>query len=345
MVFTVALLSFFKEPAGTTAGVAAARTVQRESAHCQGRQRGPTLPSMPPRRARTHRPAGDLFELPEPLASNLEGFAAAFSSWFLFTPARALLDAGEGIASRLGNRVYLPEVVFLTHAHYDHLAGLTGFLLSRTAARGDAEKPVTVYYPKIAERRFGALREHVDAVLRHKTFPLTWHAVEIGERVKIRNWEVEAFPTKHSVPSVGYRFLEGRRRLKAHLRGKPQAEIVALKGKLGDGLYEPYEAIVLAITGDTGPGLEPSLLEHAEVLLHEATFLDPKDREGLDHATAEEALTLARDAHVEQLVLYHISQRYFFRDIRRVIPTLQRATGYTGRVTVVAGYTHPGGFY
>ena len=80
---------------------------------------------------------GNLFTLPDALADNLEGFAAAFSSWFLYTPARALLDAGEGIASRLGNRVYLPEVVFLTHAHYDHIAGLTGFLLARTAARGE----------------------------------------------------------------------------------------------------------------------------------------------------------------------------------------------------------------
>lgn len=296
------------------------------------------------RRAEPHRRAGDLFQLPEPLASNLEGFAAAFSSWFLYTPARVLLDAGEGIASRLGNRIYLPEVVFLTHAHYDHVAGLTGFLLARTAARGDAEKPVTIYYPQAAERGFRTLREHVETVVRQRAFPLEWVGLGLGERVPIRHWEVEAFPTKHSVPSAGYRFLEQRRRLKAAHRGKTPAEIIALKER-GEDPHETFEHVLLAITGDTGPGLDPPLCTDADVLIHEATFLDPKDREGTDHATAEEAFVLARDANVKHLVLYHISQRYFFRDIRKVVPALQQKTGYSGGLTVVAGFTHPGGFY
>lgn len=288
--------------------------------------------------------SGDLFRFPEPLASNLEGFAAAFSTWFLFRPARALLDAGEGISSRLGNRVYLPEVVFLTHAHYDHIAGLTGFLLSRTAARGDAEKPVTIYYPKIAERGFRTLREHVDTVVRHKTFPLTWRALDMNERVAVRNWYVEPFATRHTVPSAGYRFLEVRERLKAEHRGKPAAEIIRLKEQK-TAMTEQYEHVVLAITGDTGPGLDPALYRHADILLHEATFLKPEDREGTDHASAEEALVCARDADVKHLVLYHISQRYFFRDIKRLIPELQKKTGYAGRLSVVAGYTDAGGFY
>jgi ribonuclease Z len=285
-----------------------------------------------------------LFTLQAPLASNLEGFAAAFSSWFLYTPARALLDAGEGIASRLGNRVYVPEVVFLTHAHYDHISGLTGFLLSRTAARGDAEKPVTIYYPNIAERGFRTIREHVDTVVRHKTFPLIWQALDAGQRVRVRNWQAEPFRTKHSVPSMGYRFLETRRRLKAEHRGKTPAEIIKLK-QSGQDLQEEYEHVILAVTGDAGPGLDPALFAEADVLLHEATFLKPEDREGMDHATAEEALVIARTANVKTLVLYHISQRYWRRDITRTIPELQKKTGYSGRLTVVAGFTHPGGFY
>lgn len=296
-----------------------------------------------PQRPRMQDTAG-LFALPEPLFSTLEGFAAPFSSWFLFTPARALLDAGEGVASRLGNRVYVPEIVFLTHAHYDHIAGLTGFLLSRTSARGDAEKPVTIYYPKSGERGFRSLRDHVDTVVRRKTFPLAWNAVEVGQRITVRHWAVEPFATIHSIPSVGYRFIETRRRLKSEHQGKAPAEIMALK-QAGIALQEEYEHVILAMTGDTGPGLPPNLFANADVLLHEATFLKPEDREGKDHATAEDAFRLARAANVKTLVLYHISQRYWRRDIVRTIPTLQRATGYTGRVVVVAGYTHPGGFY
>lgn len=297
-----------------------------------------------PSRAASPASAGDLFTLPEPLASNLEGFAAAFSSWFLYTPARALLDAGEGIASRLGNRVFLPEVVFLTHAHYDHIAGLTGFLLSRTSARGDAEKPVTVYYPKIAERGFTRLREYVDSVIRNRAYPLAWHALDVGERVGVRTWTVEPFATKHSVPSAGYRFLETRRRLQRAHQGKSPQEIIALKKKSPD-IHETYEHCVLAFTGDTGPGLDPKLFHGADVLIHEATFLKPEDREGNDHATAADAFALARDAKVKHLVLYHVSQRYWRRDIVRVIPALQTTTGFTGRLTAVAGFTHGSHFY
>lgn len=290
------------------------------------------------------RTVSDLFTLPDPLAKNLEGFAAAFSSWFLYRPARALLDAGEGIASRLGNRVYVPNVVFLTHAHFDHISGLTGFLLARTAARGDAEKPVTIYYPKAAERGFRTLQEYVNAVVRRQTYPLTWQGVGADDRIPVRHWSVRPFATRHSIPSLGYRFVETRRRLKAEHRTRSAAEIMALKKQRVE-IDEPYEHTLLAFTGDTGPGLDPALFRGAEVMLHDSTFLSPDDREGLDHATAEEALAFAREAEMKNLVLYHVSHRYRRRDIQRLVPELQQKTGYAGRVTVVAGFTPPGGFY
>lgn len=288
--------------------------------------------------------AHDLFTLPSPLDTNLEGFAAAFSSWFLYRPARTLLDAGEGIASRLGNRIYIPDAMFLTHAHFDHISGLVSFLLARTSARGDALKGITIYYPKAAERAFGNLRQYVDTVVRHHAYELAWKSVEAGERIPVRHWIVEPFPTKHSIPSLGYRFLEARERLAPEHRGKSQEQIVALK-KGGNNLTETYEHVVLAFTGDTGPGIDPALIADADVLLHDCTFLDAKDREGLDHATAEEAMTFARDTRVKTLVLYHVSQRYFYRDIVRTIPEVHKRTGYQGHVAVVAGYTHPNGFY
>jgi ribonuclease BN (tRNA processing enzyme) len=68
---------------------------------------------------------------------------------------------------------------------------------------------------------------------------------------------------------------------------------------------EAYEHVPLAFTGDTGPGLDEGLFRGADVLIPEATFLDPQDREGMSHATAEEALVLAARAGVRTLVLYH----------------------------------------
>jgi ribonuclease Z len=286
----------------------------------------------------------NLFRLPEPLAANLEGFAAPFASWFLFRPAHALLDAGEGIASRLGNEVFLPEVVLLTHAHADHVLGLPGFLMARTTGMGNREKPLTVYYPREAEEDFQALRARVTATAGRLTYPLTWQAVGPGERIPLRHWTVQPFATRHSVPSCGYRFLEGRRRLKAEYRDCKGPEIVALKAQ-GQAVTEEYEHVVLAFTGDTGPGLRPTLFREADVLIHEATFLDPGHREGASHATADEAFDLAVRADVRTLVLYHVSQRYRRAEIEQVVADLHRRTGYAGRVAVVAGYTHARDFY
>jgi ribonuclease Z len=286
----------------------------------------------------------DLFRLPDPLAANLEGFAAPFASWFLYRPARALLDAGEGIASRLGNEVYLPEVVLLTHAHADHVLGLAGFLLARTTAMGNREKPLTIFYPREAEQDFTAVRARVSAVVGNPPFPLTWRAVTPDERVPLRRWTFEPFATRHSVPSCGYRFLEERRRLKAEFRDRSGPEIVALKGQ-GREVMETHEHVVLAFTGDTGPGLDADLFRDADVLIHEATFLHADDREGAAHAPAEEALDLAVRANVKTLVLYHISQRYRRADVEQVVTDLQRRMGFVGRLAVVAGYTHAREFY
>ncbi len=286
----------------------------------------------------------ELFRLPEGAAATLEGFAAPFASWFLYRPARALLDAGEGIASRLGNEVYLPEVVLLTHAHADHVLGLAGFLLARTTAMGDREKPLTVCYPREAERDFEVVRARVHAAVGEPPFPLAWRAVSPGERFGLRHWTVEPFATRHSIPSCGYRFLEERRRLKAEFRDCTGPEIVALK-RQGQEVMEACTHVVLGFTGDTGPGLDAELFREADVLIHEATFLDPADRGAMNHATAEEALDLAVRANVRTLVLYHVSQRYRRADIERMIRDLQRRTGFAGRLAVVAGYTHAREFY
>jgi ribonuclease Z len=184
----------------------------------------------------------------------------------------------------------------------------------------------------------------VNAVVGNPTFPLTWRAITPGERVPLRQWTVEPFATRHSVPSCGYRFLEGRRRLKAEFRDRSGPEIVALKGQ-GREVTETHEHVVLAFTGDTGPGLEANLFQDADVLIHEATFLHAEDREGTAHATAEEALDLAVRANVKTLVLYHVSQRYRRTDIEPVVTDLQRRMGFAGRLAVVAGYTHAREFY
>jgi len=81
------------------------------------------------------------------------------------------------------------------------------------------------------------------------------------------------------------------------------------------------------LSGDTGPS--PTVLEAArgaEVLVHEATFLDEERERAQEtgHATALEAAELAREAEVGLLALTHLSNRYFgpeaAREARTIFP-------------------------
>lgn len=285
-----------------------------------------------------------LFQLPEPLARTLEGFGGPLASWFLYAPARALLDVGEGITSRLVQRITLPEVIFLSHAHYDHISGLTGLLLARTMMRGDTHKPLTIYFPAEAEEQFQMLRGTVNAYLQNPTYPLTWCGVVAGERLRTRSLLVEPFATLHDVPSLGYRFLQKRSKLKEAYRDCNPQQLRELKGQ-GVAIQDEIDHVVLAFTGDTGPGLDPALFHHADVLIHEATFLYSQDRRDPRHASVEETLHLAVEANVKTLVLYHLSPRYGRAEIAEVIETLRERTGFEGNLSVAAGFTHSHAFY
>jgi len=92
-------------------------------------------------------------------------------------------------------------------------------------------------------------------------------------------------------------------------------------------LGPPRPGRKIVLSGDTGPSA--TVLEAArgaEVLVHEATFLDEERERAQEtgHATALEAAELARDAEVGLLALTHLSNRYFgpeaAREARTIFP-------------------------
>jgi len=79
------------------------------------------------------------------------------------------------------------------------------------------------------------------------------------------------------------------------------------------------------LVGDTAPS--PIVLEaarEAEVLVHEATFLDEERERAREtaHSTALEAAEIARDAEVSLLALTHLSNRYFGPEVAREARTI-----------------------
>ncbi len=136
----------------------------------------------------------------------------------------------------------------------------------------------------------------------------------------------ELFAAKHGqrANALGYKVMEERNRLRPEFADLEQRELADLARSHPKGyLTETYEKIILAYSGDSMP-LDPSEVRNAEVLMHEATFLSPDDRDAPTHATAAEAVHTAVEAGVRALVLFHTSTRYHWRQVIKTIRAVAR---------------------
>ena len=235
-----------------------------------------------------------------------------FSNWLWHKPLNLLIDAGEGLQLALGARIWAPEILAITHGHSDHILGLPGFVASRRYGRGAPDKPLTIVYPEGCSG-VEVMRDLFAKLWPRETFPMTWVPVGAGQEVPLgRNRALQAFAALHGTnePTLGYRVLDTRRRLRAEFAGLPQQEIrerVQREGR--DALMEEFRHTVLVHSGDSMP-LAVDLVRDADLLVHDATFLEPGDRRWDIHASSREVLQLARQARVRCLVLHHLSIRY-----------------------------------
>lgn len=241
---------------------------------------------------------------------------ALYSTWVYYNPDRILFDAGEGASCILGNKAFAIKRIFLSHGHADHIAGLIGLVNIRNNAMGDKEKELTIYYPK-GNYLVSEVMAFLGRTNRHLDYNLEWVPLEAKDRVELLVGQmpryIETFPTVHvdNEISLGYSIVEVRHRLRPEHSGKTEEEIVRLVRKKGkEAVTETYHQRLFSYGGDS-VAIRPAYVEGTEVLCHDTTFLDERDRKDYKHATLAEAIATAREAGVrKELICLHISSRY-----------------------------------
>ncbi len=201
-----------------------------------------------------------------------------------FLPADGIvLDAGTGIF-RLAPLIQTDQLdILLSHAHLDHIAGLT-FLLDilfqhpvpEVRVWGEAEK-------------LHAIRTHLfDELVFPVPLKVKWHEIDPHPSFVVGNCgqvSVDWMRQDHPCGSVAYR----------------------LKWAASDS---PCKTLIYATdtTGDASPEAR-QWMHGADLLMHECYFQDHEQAWALQtgHCWTTRAAEIARDAKVRKLLLTHIS--------------------------------------
>ena len=247
---------------------------------------------------------------------------------------RWLVDCGEGTQRQLlrsGVGLVDLDLILLTHLHGDHYLGLPGLL--KTYSLRDRDRPLTIGGP----RGLGKLVDHLRIVFGRTSYPLEIADLDPGVVWQANGARIEAFPTDHSIPSLGYALVEDPRPGAfdvdaARALGIPEGplwgrlqrgeEVARGDGRVvrpGDVLGEERPGRTVVISGDTRPCAATVVAAHrASLLVHEATFTEEeRDRaHETAHSTAAQAAAVARQAEVQLLALTHLSMRHHPRDVR-----------------------------
>jgi ribonuclease Z len=210
---------------------------------------------------------------------------------------------------------------FVSHSHLDHINAL-GTLVARR--RMMKMEPPTVHMPAESVEGAGLLLRALQRLDRGR-MPVELIGLKPGDEVQLsRELVVTAFPTRHTLPSLGFLVWERRKKLKPEYQGLSGDQIRDLRLS-GVEVSAEIRLPKVAYLGDTAPdGLDvfPEIYR-AQILILELTFVAPNERPALihkfGHTHLDDLLERAGRFENDVVIASHFSTRLHPEQIQRIV--------------------------
>nr|WP_165244082.1 MBL fold metallo-hydrolase [Paludisphaera soli] len=210
---------------------------------------------------------------------------------------------------------------FVSHAHLDHIAALPVLVARRRMMKME---PPTIYLPTDAVDGVHQLLRAFQRLDRGR-MPCELVGVAPGDEIQLsRELVVKAFPTRHTIPSLGFLVWERRKKLKPeyHDLSGEQIRDIRLSGvEVSSEIRIPK----VAYMGDTAPAGLDGFPEayRAQILIMEMTFVAPNERASVihkyGHTHLDDLIARADRFENEVIVASHFSTRLHPDHIQRIV--------------------------
>lgn len=252
----------------------------------------------------------------------IEGWSrAAVQSYWRIRELKLLFDIGGSPWAFMGT-----PTVCVSHAHLDHLAALPQYVARRRMMK---MTPPRVFLPTPAVEPTERMLRSWQKLDRGR---MTVELVGVPTNEEICDWEyslsrelvLTAFPTRHTVPSVGFIVWERRKKLKEKYQGLTGEEIRDLRYS-GVDVAEERRTPIVCYTGDTsseGLDADPAIYE-AKILITEMSFFRKDHRRDkikkFGHMHLDDIVDRADRFQNEKIILSHLSTRTHYKPAQRAL--------------------------